>query len=367
MIDDIMDAEFESTGTALATRTNLPATWTPTFAVAVDEMVERVNAKRDFMRRVMREGEHYGPIPGAGDKKVLFKPGAEVLLASMGLALELSDAELPIRDYGDDAHEGMVVYRRVARIYKQTGYAENERIKVAQAEGSCSSREAKYRWRNQERACPDCGKNAIKTSKFEDSPGYFCFKKIGGCGAKFKLGDPAIESQVTGRIPNPDLADAENTILKMADKRAMVAATLIATGCSDLFTQDLDDVDPLPDDPTPPRTQNAGSAAPQATKAASVDSGASAPAQTPDFDSPGSIRPGTLAALYRGKAKLDYDGDERAMNGILGRFCANATKGRVFTANFEALSEHEAVEVGKLMKAAIDAKETAAEVPLPIG
>jgi hypothetical protein len=32
-----------------------------------------------------------------------------------------------------------------------------------------------------------------------------------------------------------------NTILKMAQKRALIAATLIATGASDYFTQDMED------------------------------------------------------------------------------------------------------------------------------
>ena len=42
-------------------------------------------------------------------------------------------------------------------------------------------------------------------------------------------------------IPNDEMPDLTNTILKMAQKRALVAATLIATGLSDYFTQDLDD------------------------------------------------------------------------------------------------------------------------------
>jgi type IV secretory pathway VirB10-like protein len=40
-----------------------------------------------------------------------------------------------------------------------------------------------------------------------------------------------------------------NTIEKMADKRALVAATLLATGCSDIFTQDMEeDKEPAPED-----------------------------------------------------------------------------------------------------------------------
>ena len=42
-------------------------------------------------------------------------------------------------------------------------------------------------------------------------------------------------------MKNPDVADLVNTILKMADKRALVAATLIATGMSEYFTQDIED------------------------------------------------------------------------------------------------------------------------------
>jgi hypothetical protein len=37
-------------------------------------------------------------------------------------------------------------------------------------------------------------------------------------------------------------ADVANTILKMADKRAYVAMSLLATAASDIFTQDLEDL-----------------------------------------------------------------------------------------------------------------------------
>jgi len=45
------------------------------------------------------------------------------------------------------------------------------------------------------------------------------------------------------RIPNPDGADVVNTVQKMAQKRALVAATLIATSASEFFTQDLEDTE----------------------------------------------------------------------------------------------------------------------------
>lgn len=286
--DDVIEGEV----TTLAVRKEgATAAWTPDFAIGVDAMVARVEAKHDFYRRVMREGEHYGKIPGTGKdaKPTLLKPGAELLNASMGLFVELSDAEPPIRDYGEEHHEGIVLYRRVARIYKQTGPAETDRMKVAQAEGSCSSRETKYRYRNDKRKCPACGKEAIIKGKEEYGGGWLCFKKQGGCGAKFADDDTAITGQVVGKVPNPDLADVENTILKMADKRALVAATLLATGCSDLFTQDLDDqADTY--EPEPKEAHRAPSAPPADTRAIQEPKAASETPQTPANASPAELR-----------------------------------------------------------------------------
>ena len=112
---------------------------------------------------------------------------------------------------------------------------------AGQGEGSCNSWETKYRYRKAERTCPECGAEAIIKGKAEYGGGWICFNKKGGCGAKFKDGDPAIESQHTGRVANPDVADIVNTIQKMAQKRALVAAVLNATNASDWFTQDVED------------------------------------------------------------------------------------------------------------------------------
>ena len=245
------------------------ATWTPRFAVAVDEAIERKAEKRRFFESVMDEGLHYGVIPGTGTKPTLLKPGAEMLLSNMGLSQALSDAEPPIRDYdGSGAGNGepLIAYRRVCRIYRQTGMAETDRMLISQAEGFCTSREDKYRYRNRSRLCPSCSGAFIIKGKAEYGGGWLCFKKKGGCGAKFDDGDPAIESQPEGKEQNPNVSDVENTILKMADKRALVAATLLATGCSDIFTQDVEDS--APEAPEPP--QDVPPAAPRPKVVASV-------------------------------------------------------------------------------------------------
>lgn len=68
-----------------------------------------------------------------------------------------------------------------------------------------------------------------------------CFKRKEGCGTKFREGDPVIESQVTGRVPNEDIADQENTVLKMSEKRSLVDGALKLPLASELFIQDLEE------------------------------------------------------------------------------------------------------------------------------
>lgn len=209
-------------------------------------MVEITKAKSEFFKQVMVEGVHYGPNPG-GTKPTLLKPGAELLFSAMGMTIELSDEQEPLQDFGETEREGHLYYRRRCQVYRQG-------ILLSQASGSCSSREEKYRWREGKRVCPECGKDAIIKGKSEYGGGWLCFKKKGGCGAKFDARSPAITQQETGKVVNPNLADLDNTILKMADKRAYVAACLLATGCSDIFTQDVgDDSEPLePAEPPAP-------------------------------------------------------------------------------------------------------------------
>jgi hypothetical protein len=228
---------------AVAPATPPPVLWTPTFALAVDEMVKRKEAKHEFFLRVMDRGVHFGVIPGTGDKPTLLKPGAEMLLANMGLQPSFFDAtDSPEVDILGTAHKGepYIKYRRICIIYRQLGARVDDRMIVAQAEGSCSSWETKYRYRNAEKVCPNCGGGFIKKSKF-DNKEWYCYAKIGGCGATFPPDDTRIVDQVVGKVPNPDVCELENTVLKMADKRALVAATLLATGCSDIFTQDVED------------------------------------------------------------------------------------------------------------------------------
>jgi len=142
----------------------------------VDTLLERLGLIREAIGRAMKEGIHYGAIPGvAGDKKVLLKPGAETL----GLLLRLRPRfKITRTDMGGDHRE----YEVVCDLYAQDGTHEGQGV------GSCSTMESNYRWRQANRVCPQCGAEAIIKGKADWGGGWICWKKKDGCGAKFAGG-----------------------------------------------------------------------------------------------------------------------------------------------------------------------------------
>jgi hypothetical protein len=213
-------------------RDTLPAVRASEALVARDEItVGDVVAQREkiiaVMDAVMVEGVHYGRIPGV-DKPTLLKPGAEVLAVTFRLGPFYNSERL----FHDDGH--LTVITKTTLRHIPTSLA------IAEGEGLCTTREAKYAWRKGGLVCPDCGEPQIRKSKHD--PEFYCWRKEGGCGSKFPLDDERITSQdQSSRIPNPDIADTYNTVLKIANKRALVAAILNGTAASDVFTQDVED------------------------------------------------------------------------------------------------------------------------------
>jgi hypothetical protein len=196
----------------------------------VHDAAQMVEAIHTLQNKVLKQDVDYGVIPGTGKKPTLLKPGAETLLAAFRLSVGNLDTQ--IIELGDGHRE----YRtRVAIVNRAEGNV------VGFGAGSCSTMESKYRYRQGERKCPVCGKEAIIKGKAEYGGGWLCFAKKGGCGAKFNEKDQAIIGQEIGRIENPDIADCYNTCLKMSKKRALVDAALTTCAASGVFTQDVED------------------------------------------------------------------------------------------------------------------------------
>ena len=196
-------------------------------------IVQKNAALMELRDHMFKKGLHYGePYKDAG-KPTLLKPGAEIIMARFRLwpryiersTIEQWDPDHPVFHY---RYECQLVRTDTGEIW-------------GAGIGSCNSMEDKYRWRNLNRVCPVCGKDAIIKGRAEYGGGWLCYGKKGGCGKKWPDGAKDIEGQQVGRVPNDEVFTLVNTIDKMAQKRALVAAVLNATGASTYFTQDVED------------------------------------------------------------------------------------------------------------------------------
>ena len=238
-------------------------------AMSMEVALARRAAIVEFTRRIMVKDQDFGEIPGT-NKPTLLKPGAEKLCNFFGLEPEFTPIVEDL-DWTGAQHGGEVFcYARYRCRLLREGRV------VGVGEGSCNSWEAKYRYRwVAEEQVPEhldrtlllkrgvrrtlCefefaieraettgtyGKPAEHWQRFRDAI------RTGTARPVEKLtrrgNSVAWEIDVDTalyRIPNPDVADVVNTIQKMAQKRALVAATLIATSASEFFTQDVEDAD----------------------------------------------------------------------------------------------------------------------------
>ena len=207
----------------------------------IERTKEQLSLLEHLVRSVLRKDEDYGVIPGTGSKQgTLLKPGAANVTAAFNCHAEpFIDQSLVDPSMG---RFGFVNYEvHVDLVHNVTGRV------LSRGYGSCNSHEAKFRYRHARPRCPGCGRETINQSKGREHGGpgeYYCWRKLGGCGAVFKAGDPAIESQSVGRTENGNPLDAANTIKKMAVKRAEVDAAMRLPGVARFFTQDLDDLWP---------------------------------------------------------------------------------------------------------------------------
>lgn len=147
--------------------------------VTPEQALQAYQSLRQITAKVLVKDTDYGLIPGT-PKPSLYKPGAENLLRFYGLGHRIQAVE-QVKDWDN----GFFYFSYKVTIHRTL---ENgvESI-LSECEGSANSKEKRYR--------------------------------------------------------NQDPYMLVNTLQKMAIKRALVGATLQATGASGLFTQDLEDMD----------------------------------------------------------------------------------------------------------------------------
>ena len=173
----------------------------------VAEARMRVGLVSELMvRNLLQEGTHYSRkgLFGGNSKPSLLLPGAEVIANALGVNIGMNCVQHEINNgpFPDGAPATpfiMFSYECVARL-QATGVS-------VTGVGSCNSWEDKYLYRKDWLFDPAQG----KTVKQKVEVGYGIYS-------------------------------AMNTLQKMAKKRAYIDAVKLAASCSDIFTQDLEDL-----------------------------------------------------------------------------------------------------------------------------
>lgn len=181
-------------------------------AISIQDAKQLVHDMKEFRKHVLVKGTDYGEIPGV-QKPSLFKPGAEKLLNIFGLGVR----HVPLQQV-EDWEKGFFSYN-----YRAEVYVLRSGVVISDCEGSCNSKEDKYRYRvvNAWDASEEDKKASVKTRK----------RKY-----RSKKGEYLVYY-----VPNNEPYSLVNTLKKMAQKRAMIGAVLIATRASEEYTQDVED------------------------------------------------------------------------------------------------------------------------------
>lgn len=187
---------------------NLPASAGSVAVYSAKEIKAHVQLIQQVMKAVMKQGTHFGTIPGT-PKPSLWKPGAEVLCTTFRIA-----PSFRIDDLSD--HDSVRYRVTCVGTHQVTG------VVLGEGMGEASSNEEKYKWRN-----------AVCAEEFEE----MAEDRRRAKWQRSKDDGPYQRKQI-----RTEPADIANTVLKMACKRAQVAMAINVTAASDIFTQDLEDM-----------------------------------------------------------------------------------------------------------------------------
>lgn len=170
------------------------------------QLIEAHEEVAKIIQSALKVNVDYGTIPGAGDKPTLLKPGAERLCLAFGATplYELVTSEAD--------HDREVKWRKRQKKWNNARQGDKSFTWVEEQGVSLGL----YRY--------------VFKCRITRQDGRVLGEGQGVCSTT--------ESKYVDRP-----RDCENTVLKMAQKRALVAAVLNAFGLSNRFTQDVEDMD----------------------------------------------------------------------------------------------------------------------------
>lgn len=214
--NNVIDATPEETGLAVRSQAQMSVRheMSPeSLRASIARETEMQKIVTEYVRDHMIKDHHYYSF-NEGGKPALTKDGAHRICSLFKVIPGPVDVEI-IREEG-----GHFTVVSLARLFNADG------LEISSGRGSASTRESKYayRWVYENQVPNDVDKATLQTRSGQ---------KRGGSGTWTQY-----------RLPNPDLADLENTIIKMSEKRATVAAVNKLPLVSELFATDPDSVPP---------------------------------------------------------------------------------------------------------------------------
>ncbi|WP_367766886.1 hypothetical protein [Lacticaseibacillus paracasei] len=153
--------------------------------------IAAINQFQGLINSQLKKDQDYGVIPGT-QKPTLLKPGAEKILMLLGLK-----SEYQVVDKVEDFDRGFFAYTVQASLYHGSDL-------ITQGLGAANTKETRYR------------KNNFNKQTHKKDP--------------------------WDGVSYQDPYTLQNTVLKMAKKRAQVDATLTVGSLSNVFTQDVEDM-----------------------------------------------------------------------------------------------------------------------------
>lgn len=170
----------------------------------VAELLQLQDEIAGVVTSLLKEGTDYGKIPGT-DKPVLLKPGAERMNLAFGC---VANYEVVEQEIDHSRHNNYVKSKKVWRNAHQ-----GDRVFTLETQAGEST--GLYRY-------------VVRCRIVNRATGEIVGEGVGSAS-----------TMETKYVDRPQ--DLENTVLKMSQKRALVAASLNAYALSDRFTQDLED------------------------------------------------------------------------------------------------------------------------------
>lgn len=195
---------------------------TPNSGLSLEAVKEHYQMFNQFKKDICKKDVDYGIIPGV-KKPTLFQPGAQKLAKAFNLSTSIDETHRTV-----DPQTGFVSYEYVVTVYRHGE-------QIAQGVGACNSFEDKYAYtawqeitqRPDESTCNELKAQGLGTNKKKDNGTWAWYQRY----KKDPINQIALQ----------------NTVMKMAQKRAYVSAVLVAVGGGEFFTQDIEDMPEIKD------------------------------------------------------------------------------------------------------------------------